>query len=234
MLLTGRTLPPKSSASIFRQTYCHQITRNQFISQSTASMVVPRTSWCVPAVVDTDKPYVEVADVEAARKILKLRQNSPMPGGPLTAGRKRPVTITSVPLSELVNEVSLFASDILTRFAHSQLRPRCAAELHGLLALCEAAVTCPQLIYPAHPTMTSLVAPTGLTHFVKSRHGPFYNVMSILTKLRGRDSPAYWDVFRERKGSILLLMSDLASGEAYSLSTDQADKDLQAQSRLWL
>jgi hypothetical protein len=45
--------------------------------------------------------------------------------------------------------------------------------------------------------MTSFVAPSGLAHFLKSRHGPFYNVMSILTKLRGRDSPAYWDVFCE-------------------------------------
>lgn len=40
------------------------------------------------------------------RQILKLRQNSHMPGGPLTCGRKRPVTITSVPLDELINEVS--------------------------------------------------------------------------------------------------------------------------------
>ena len=81
--------------------------------------------------------------------------------------------------------------------AEGQLRPRSAAELFGLLALCQAAVTCPQLAYPAHPTMTSLEAPTGLAHFVKSRHGPFFNVMSILTKLRGRESPAYWDVFCE-------------------------------------
>ena len=34
-------------------------------------------------------------------------------------------------------------------------------------------------------------------HFIKSRHGPFCALMSIMSKLGGKESPAYWDIFRE-------------------------------------
>ena len=73
-----------------------------------------------------------------------------------------------------------------------QLRPRSVNELHGLLALCQAAV-----LTLVHPARSSMIAPSGLAHFVKSRHGPYFALMSVLCKLKGRDSPAYWDLFRE-------------------------------------
>ena len=91
-----------------------------------------------------------------------------------------------------------------------QLRPRSAAELTSLLTLCEAATTIPHI-----PTLASALGPcnggdkirqvhdrsaghiSGAAHFVKSRHGPFYALMSVLSKLSGRKSPAYWDLYRE-------------------------------------
>ena len=55
--------------------------------------------------------YIEVVNENAVRRVMKRCQNSYMPGGPLTGGRKRPVTITSVPPHELLNEVSSQADD---------------------------------------------------------------------------------------------------------------------------
>lgn len=52
------------------------------------------------------RQYVEVASLEAARKILQSCQNAQMPGGPLTGGKKRAVTISQVHHSELLKEVS--------------------------------------------------------------------------------------------------------------------------------
>ena len=60
---------------------------------------------CIFPAVGAHRQFIEVANEEAARKVLKSRQNSLMPGGPLTGGRKRPVTITSVPPSQLIDEV---------------------------------------------------------------------------------------------------------------------------------
>jgi hypothetical protein len=62
---------------------------------------------------------------------------------------------------------------------------------------------------------TSYVAPNGVAHFVKSRHGPFFALMSIMTKLKGQDSPAYWDVFSEcghTKARVELMKTETASG----------------------
>ena len=53
-----------------------------------------------------DTQYIEVASGEAARKVLQKCQNAFMPGGPLTQPRARAVTITQVPHSELIKEVS--------------------------------------------------------------------------------------------------------------------------------
>ncbi|WWC94172.1 hypothetical protein V866_001011 [Kwoniella sp. B9012] len=112
-----------------------------------------------------DYLYIEVASLDAAKHILQTRQNTHMPGGPLTGGKKRPVTITIVSHVELVTE----------------LRPHTPQELHSLLNLCHMA----------------LGPPTPASRFVKSRHGPFYALMSIMSKLSGKGSPAYWDLFRE-------------------------------------
>ncbi|OCF74647.1 hypothetical protein I204_05027 [Kwoniella mangroviensis CBS 8886] len=115
-----------------------------------------------------DYLYIEVASLDAAKHILQTRQNNHMPGGPLTGGKKRPVTITIVSHIELVTE----------------LRPHTPQELHSLLNLCHMA----------------LGLPTPASRFVKSRHGPFYALMSIMSKLSGKGSPAYWDLFHIASG----------------------------------
>nr|XP_018263078.1 uncharacterized protein I303_04569 [Kwoniella dejecticola CBS 10117]OBR85236.1 hypothetical protein I303_04569 [Kwoniella dejecticola CBS 10117] len=115
-----------------------------------------------------DYLYVEVSSLEAAKKTLQSRQNSYMPGGPGTGGKKRPVTITIVSHAELITE----------------LRPRSSQELHCLLHLCHLA----------------LGPPIAAARFVKSRHGPFYALMSIMSKLSGKQSPAYWDLFHVTSG----------------------------------
>lgn len=43
----------------------------------------------------------------------------------------------------------------------------------------------------------AVVSTNGKTHYIKYRQAPFHGLMSILCKLRGKDSPAYWDMFRE-------------------------------------
>lgn len=75
-----------------------------------------------------------------------------------------------------------------------QLRPHSSSELQALLALCQASVSDVQ---PPSNHSSSYVAPNGLAHFVKNRHGPFNALMSILSKVKGKDSPSYWDLFRE-------------------------------------
>ncbi|KAK8864397.1 hypothetical protein IAR55_001645 [Kwoniella newhampshirensis] len=130
-----------------------------------------------------DYLYIEARSREAAQLILKTRNNTFMPGGPLTGGRKRPVTITLVSHEELIAE----------------LRPRSSQELHTLLGLCQAA--------------TSPI-PNGAARFVKSRHGPYHALLSIMSKLTGKQSPAYWDLFH------------VASGQSFHLLYMVTDKQL--------
>ncbi|GFZ43975.1 hypothetical protein JCM24511_01696 [Saitozyma sp. JCM 24511] len=146
-----------------------------------------------------DYMYVEVTSVEAAREVLQTRQNTFMPGGVL-GGRKRPVTITQVTHAELLAE----------------LRPRGPRELHTLLRLCQAAISTPTLVYPRslNTERPGLVQPNRLAHFVKSRHGPFHALMSIMSKLRHRASPAYWDVFHVSSGAIAALGTSIAQSPA--------------------
>jgi len=75
---------------------------------------------------------------------------------------------------------------------NSQLRPESARELHALLALCRASV---ESAAPPVNHTSSFVAPNGVAHFVKNRHGPFIALMSILAKVKGKTSPSYWDLF---------------------------------------
>jgi hypothetical protein len=75
-----------------------------------------------------------------------------------------------------------------------QLRPESARELQALLALCKASVDAPP---PPINHTSSFVAPNGVAHFVKNRHGPFNALMSILSKVKGKTSPSYWDLFRK-------------------------------------
>ncbi|WVQ99406.1 hypothetical protein IAU59_006539 [Kwoniella sp. CBS 9459] len=120
-----------------------------------------------------DYLYIEVDSVEAGQLILKTKQNTFMTGGPLTGGKRRPVTITPVSHSELLLE----------------LRPHSSQELHSLLRLCQA----------------SLGPPTPITRFLKSRHGAFYALMSTMSKLAGKMSPIYWDLFHVASGAIAVL-----------------------------
>lgn len=43
------------------------------------------------------------------------------------------------------------------------------------------------------------VGQNGKVHYIKYRHAPFDALISLIfmTKMLGRDSPAYWDVYRE-------------------------------------
>ena len=139
-----------------------------------------------------DIQYIEVASGEAARKILQKCQNAFMPGGPLTSPRSRAVTITQVPHAELIKEVSSCSLVPGLSKLNYQLRPESARELQALLALCQASVNASPP--PANHT-SSFVAPNGVAHFVKNRHGPFNALMSILSKVKGKASPSYWDLF---------------------------------------
>ncbi|WVF71462.1 hypothetical protein IAT40_006266 [Kwoniella sp. CBS 6097] len=120
-----------------------------------------------------DYLYIEVDSVKAGQLILKTKQNTYMAGGPLTGGKKRPVTITPVSHNELLSE----------------LRPHSSQELHSLLQLCQG----------------SLGPPTPATRFLKSRHGAFYALMSTMSKLAGKMSPIYWDLFHVASGAIAIL-----------------------------
>ncbi|ORX36685.1 hypothetical protein BD324DRAFT_461194 [Kockovaella imperatae] len=129
-----------------------------------------------------DYMYIEAASDVTARKILKKRQNGMMPCGGQD-GKTRAVTITRVTHHEL----------------SAELRPKGPQELTALLALCQAAVALPNRA-DRDLCHSPSVTRSGLAHFVKSRHGPFYAIMSILTKLRGPESPAYWDLFNLTSG----------------------------------
>ncbi|OCF42892.1 hypothetical protein I317_03243 [Kwoniella heveanensis CBS 569] len=120
-----------------------------------------------------DYLYIEVDSVEAGQLILKTKQNTFMAGGPITGGKRRPVTITPVSHNELLSE----------------LRPHSSQELHSLLQLCQA----------------SLGPPTPATRFLKSRHGAFHALMSVMSKLAGKMSPIYWDLFHVASGAIAIL-----------------------------
>lgn len=136
-------------------------------------MDVLRTIWyaafkvCCSAEYSPRKQYIEASTLQAAQTILKTCQNTFMSGGALTSGRKRPVTITPVSHAELIEE----------------LRPRSAQELHSLLALCQASVD------------SGSASKQSTSKYVKSRHGPYYALMSIMSKLNGEQSPSYWDLF---------------------------------------
>nr|KIR87663.1 hypothetical protein I308_01685 [Cryptococcus tetragattii IND107] len=119
-----------------------------------------------------DYLYIEASTLHAAQTILKTCQNTFMPGGALTSGRKRPVTITPVSHAELIEE----------------LRPRSAQELHSLLALCQASVG------------SGSASKQSTSKYVKSRHGPYYALISTMSKLNGEQSPSYWDLFYVASG----------------------------------
>ncbi|KAE8537781.1 hypothetical protein D1P53_005837 [Cryptococcus gattii VGV] len=119
-----------------------------------------------------DYLYIEASTLQAAQTILKTCQNTFMSGGALTSGRKRPVTITPVSHAELIEE----------------LRPRSAQELHSLLALCQASVD------------SGSASKQSTSKYVKSRHGPYYALMSTMSKLNGEQSPSYWDLFYVASG----------------------------------
>ncbi|OXG89336.1 hypothetical protein C349_00156 [Cryptococcus neoformans var. grubii Br795] len=123
------------------------------------------------------KQYIEAATPQAAQTILKTCQNNFMSGGALTSGRKRPVTITPVSHSELIEE----------------LRPHSAQELHSLLTLCQAAVD------------SNSGCKLNTSKYIKSRHGPYYALMSAMSKLNGEQSPSYWDMFYVASGAISAL-----------------------------
>lgn len=163
-------------------------------------MDVLRTIWyvafkvCCSAEYSPRKQYIEASTLQAAQTILKTCQNTFMSGGALTSGRKRPVTITAVSHAELIEE----------------LRPRSAQELHSLLALCQASVD------------SGFASKQSTSKYVKSRHGPYYALMSTMSKLNGEQSPSYWDLFCTWNLSIIvkspctncnMFHEDVASGK---------------------
>ncbi|CAD6572423.1 MAG: hypothetical protein TREMPRED_000545 [Tremellales sp. Tagirdzhanova-0007] len=153
-----------------------------------------------------DYMYIEAASPEAARKILQTRQNNYMSGGPIDNRRKRPVTI------------SLVSHDELT----AELRPTSAQELYGLLALCQAAVCMPGAVSKS----ISFAAPNGRARFVKWRYGPFNALMSIMSKLKGKQSPAYWDVFQVASGAIAALATSKFPSSSISGSQTQVQDEI--------
>lgn len=157
----------------FREILYLVVPFNQSISSLTGLMDVLRTIWyaafkdCCSADYSLRKQYIEASTLHAAQTILKTCQNTFMPGGALTSGRERPVTITPVSHAELIEE----------------LRPRSAQELHSLLALCQASVG------------SGSASKQSTSKYVKSRHGPYYALISTMSKLNGEQSPSYWDLF---------------------------------------
>ncbi|KAL1405453.1 hypothetical protein Q8F55_009085 [Vanrija albida] len=154
--------------------------------------------------------FIEVASQAAAKRILQTRQNTPMPGGRTTGGRTRAVTISQVTHHELLCE----------------LRPGSKAELIWLLELCEAALSTepsPRTPVSGRPRHQAAVSAGKRVHYIKYRQSPFHALMSIMCKLRGPESPAYWDVFR----AIALLATSLKNGVGPDDGPDrQADSKL--------
>ena len=99
-----------------------------------------------------------------------------------------------------------------------QLRPKNSAELHSLLQLCQASVAIPA-VSTGTGYQNSFAGYNGVAHFVKNRHGPYFALMSILCHLSGKNSPAYWDLFRESAGRTegkvrsKLMVIDVSSGQ---------------------
>ncbi|WVQ72584.1 hypothetical protein IAR50_002142 [Cryptococcus sp. DSM 104548] len=140
-----------------------------------------------------DYIYIEVASLKAARHILATRQNAFMPSGKLKGHRLRAVTISAVPQQELVDE----------------LRPRSNLELHALLSLCQSAVA---------PSEAGC-KPSGAGKYIKARHGPFYMLMSTLSRLGGKESPSYSDLHYVTSEAIAAL-TDAISRKSYYGPTD--------------
>lgn len=143
-----------------------------------------------------DYLYFEAASQDAARRVLQKCQNTFMPGGRVTSGRKRPVTVSQVSHSELLREVS----------------PTTKAELTSLLELCEAALSTPppklRVDSSGRGRLHASVGANGKVHYLKYRHAPFHSLMSLMCELRGDpDSPAYWDLFHIASGAIAALAS---------------------------
>ncbi|RSH79641.1 uncharacterized protein EHS24_009293 [Apiotrichum porosum] len=174
-------------------------------SSDTIVMRIDNVAWDVePLVVERFLPP----------NVLPTRQNMFMPGGRVTAGRKRAVTITQVTHVELNNE----------------LRPGSKAELASLLELCEAALTMPppqlRLDSTGRGRLHASVGSNGKAHYIKHRHAPFHAIISIMLKLAGPDSPAYWDIYHVTSGAIAALGSYLQTnkpGRNYSyIAADRA------------
>ncbi|ODN79799.1 hypothetical protein L202_03701 [Cryptococcus amylolentus CBS 6039] len=146
-----------------------------------------------------DYLYIEVASLEAARHILATRQNTFMPGGKLTGHRLRAVTISAVPQKELIDE----------------LRPKSNTELHALLTLCRSAVA----------SSEAGCKPSGAGKYIKARHGPFYLLMSMLSKLSGKESPSYSDLFHVTAGAIAALTDAISRRCHYGPTQDISSFD---------
>ncbi|GMK54344.1 hypothetical protein CspeluHIS016_0109300 [Cutaneotrichosporon spelunceum] len=144
-----------------------------------------------------DYMYVEVQSILAAKRVLQKCQNTYMSGGRVTRGRKRAVTISIVTHDELLNE----------------LRPAGKDELISLLDLCVATLSAPtptmRIDSKGRGRLHAVVSTNGKVHYIKYRHAPFHALTSILCKLRGKDSPAYWDLFHVASGALIALSSSL-------------------------
>jgi hypothetical protein len=124
----------------------------------------------------------------------------------------------------LIEEVRFFAGARDGRQAliqlDVQLRPVGPSELLGLLHLCQIAVLpgmapIPDQTYDTHspklsPTKSLTMTPSSSLHshkhsfelanqtdgrFLKNRHAPFWNALSLLSKMSGVHSPIFWDMF---------------------------------------
>lgn len=149
-----------------------------------------------------------------------------MSGGMVTKGRKRAVTVSIVTHDELLREVRSHVRGCSLR----QLRPGSKEELKSLLELCEATLTAPppqmRVDTMGRGRLHASVGNNGKVHYIKYRHAPFHALMSILSKLRGRDSPAYWDIFRELRGlDSAADLSDATSRAIVALSTSLKSRD---------
>ncbi|BEJ11067.1 hypothetical protein CspHIS471_0104890 [Cutaneotrichosporon sp. HIS471] len=156
-----------------------------------------------------DYMYVEVQSRLAARRVLQKCQNTYMSGGRVTRGRKRAVTISIVTHEELLNE----------------LRPTGKGELVSLLDLCVATLSAPtptmRIDSRGRGRLHAVVSTNGKIHYIKYRHAPFHALMSILCKLRGKDSPAYWDLFHVASGALIALSDSLkVQGDTITYAAD--------------
>ncbi|BEI87800.1 uncharacterized protein CcaverHIS019_0105180 [Cutaneotrichosporon cavernicola] len=156
-----------------------------------------------------DYMYVEVQSRLAARWVLQKCQNTYMSGGRVTRGRKRAVTISIVTHEELLNE----------------LRPAGKGELVSLLDLCVATLSAPtptmRIDSRGRGRLHAVVSTNGKVHYIKYRHAPFHSLMSILCKLRGKDSPAYWDLFHVASGALIALSDSLkVQGDTVTYAAD--------------